>query len=120
MSTWDFSDTWGAHTDPEPGGGVLTLEDMDRFTAHLRERAGTGEHWVFEVSPGMRRRLRWLMLRSELLTKMYRAYPAPQRKIRKCHMRKLQERWRIRRRYIRKVEQAMMAAEEDTEGQRVL
>lgn len=104
-----------AHTGPGPVAGSLTLEDMDRFTAHLREQAGTGEHWVFEVSPGMQRRLRWLMLHSELLTKMYRAYPVPQRKIRKCHMRKLQARWRARKRYIRRVEQALMAAEEGIE-----
>lgn len=113
MSTWDFSSMWGARSDPESRGGTLTIEDMDRFIDHLKEQAATGANWVFEISPHMAKRVRWLMLHSELLMKMYRAYPAPRYKIRKCHMRKLQARWHTCRRRIRKIERAVMAAEEE-------
>lgn len=46
------------------------------------------------------------------LGQMYRAHPMPRRKIRKCHMRRLQAIWRKGRAHIRRVEQAEWAREE--------
>lgn len=46
------------------------------------------------------------------LGQMYRAHPIPRRKLRKCHMRKVQQHWRAGRAHIQRVEQAEQAREE--------
>ena len=82
--------------------GVLTLADLDSLIDTMKEQAGTSQSWLIPVSPTWIRRMRHL----EMIGAMYRAYPRPHYKIRKCHMRKLQARWREGRRRIRKIEQA--------------
>lgn len=93
-----------AHSDPQ--SGVLTLADLDNMIDTIKEQASTADHWAFYLSPRMAARVRWLMRHMELIGKMYRAYPPPRYKIRKCHMRKLQARWRKCMRRFHKIEQS--------------
>lgn len=94
----------GAHSAQQRG--ILTLADLDTMIDTVKERASTVDHWAFYLSPRMAARVRWLMRHTELISKMYRAYPPPRYKLRKCHMRKLQAKWRTCKRRIHKIEQS--------------
>lgn len=63
---------------------------------------------MFHVSVEDGRRIR----HEVRMSRLYRVHPAPRRKIRKCHMRKLQARWRQGRTRIRRAELAERAREE--------
>lgn len=80
----------------------LTIADLDRFIDRLKEECANPHFWFFEVSPYALGRIQHL----ERIHRMYRIYPSPRHKIRKCHMRKLVERRRRYRQHIARVEQA--------------
>ena len=118
MSTWDCFDLLSSGAQSEQQGGVLTMAALDNLIDSVKEQASTGDGWMFVLSPIMEKRVRYMMRHMELLMAMYRAYPAPRYKIRKCHMRKLQARWHKARRRIRKIEQAERAQEEAMQRER--
>lgn len=118
MSAWDGLEVLvSSSTQADQQGGVLTMAALDNMVDVIKEQASTGDGWMFVLSPRMEKRVRYMMRHSELLMQMYRAYPPPRYKIRKCHMRKLQARWHKCRRRIREIERAEFAQEETTKEQ---
>jgi hypothetical protein len=88
-------------------GGILSVADIDAVIASMRDNA-RAEPDILYVSPGTLRVIKY----AQRIGRLYRAHPVPHGKIRKCHMRKLQARWRAGKAHIRRVEAAERAREE--------
>lgn len=89
---------------------MISEQNLNAFIDSIKERAYTIPNgWCFFVTPSMERSIR----RLKRIRNLYRAHPLPPRKLRKCHMRKLQQAWRRGETHIDRVEQAEKRREEE-------
>jgi len=94
-------------SEPTTATGTLTAADIDALLEQMSANFRAQPDMLF-VSPGMMYSIR----HAQRIGQLYHAHPVPRRKIRKCHMRKLQATWCKGKAHIRRVEQAERAREE--------
>lgn len=89
--------------------GTISKSDLDALIDAMYDHVQPLPEYIdiFISLERARQILHW-----QHLAQLYRAYPVPPRQIRKCHMRKLQSRWKQGRERIHRIEQRERVQEE--------
>lgn len=106
---WTMSDVTNLlHSEPSSDAGQLTLADIHALLDGMADHANAHPDYIYVSVEDARSMRYWYRI-----GRLFRALPVPRYKLRKCHMRKLQARWRKGKAHIRRVEQAERTREEE-------